>query len=392
MTLNFLEKKKETFILLGIVILIVTLIFWFYFDTLQLGPKTEKPPTTVDKKEKAVAQPSTNVVRKKIGAPAEDQESLPETKTESSDTDTIALAPDNQDEKKPEDKPVDEIADKLADAPSSDTLAPDNQDEKKTEDKPVDEIADKPVDAPSSDTLAPDNQDEKKPEDKPVDEIADKSADAPSSDTPASTDALETEEDGEVVQPSDKTPEEVEAGGEEKASSKDEVDETPVTPDTSELKASSYRIRQPLHPYSIKLSSNRLKNNAQNGVKVFKNDKTDPYVVQMDLGAERGIWWNVYTGHYKTRKDALNILKTLDRPDARIKKLSYANMIDEFSSEEKMAAVYQRLEKQGYEPYVIRDSDKWRLFVGDFLYAEGAAQRSQADLKDAGFTSSIVKR
>ena len=69
---------------------------------------------------------------------------------------------------------------------------------------------------------------------------------------------------------------------------------------------------------------------------MFKNDKMEPYLVKMDLGDERGVWWNVYTGHYRTKQDALDALKTLDMPDARIKKVPYANLIGEFSSEEKM--------------------------------------------------------
>ena len=362
MALNFLEKKKETFILLGVVVLIVSLIAWFYFDTLRLTPKTKKPQTTVNKKEKTVVQPSSNVVRKKIGSPAKDQKSPPEEiKAEPSDADTIALAPDNQDEKAPEDKSTDETV--------------------------AETTADKPADAPSSDTPdTPDSMD---------------ASDEQDADT-----LTEPEEDGKVAQVPDKTPEKddstissgssdknnMEESGDEKPSLKDEVDESPVTPDASELTSSSYRIRQSLHPYAIKLSSNRSKSSAQNGLKVFKNDQMNPYVVQMDLGAERGVWWNIYTGHYKNWEDALNVLKTLDRPDARIKKLSYANFIDEFSSEEKMATVYQRLEKQGYEPYVIQDDGKWSLFVGDFLYAEGAVQRSQADLEKAGFASRTVKR
>jgi hypothetical protein len=356
MALKFLEKKKETFILLGIVVVIVSLIAWFYFDTLRLTPKTEKSQTTVQKKKKTVPQPSAGVVRKKIGTPATEPESPPETstalqpeeiKTEPSDADTITLAPDNQDEKEPEDKSTDEIV--------------------------AETTADKPADAPSSDT--PD----------PVD-----ASDKPDVDTLTAPTDPEPEEDGEVAQTPDKAPKETDVN-----KPSPEEDEAPVTPDTSdasELTASSYRIRQPLHPYSIKLSSNRSKRSAQNGLKVFKNDKMDPYVVQMDLGAERGVWWNIYTGHYKTRQDALNVWKTLERPDTRIKKLSYANLIDEFSSEDKMAAVYQRLEKQGYEPYVIQDTGKWRLFVGDFVYVEGAALRNQADLEKAGFTSRIVER
>jgi len=363
MALNFSEKKKETFILLAIVVFILSLIAWFYFDTLRLTPKTEETQTTVQKETKAAPLPA-KIVHKKIDAPQTDQESPPEIPDEK---ESVSEPSETDPGDKQEDKTVAETtADDPDDASSSDTSEP--------TDAPDDETAD----LPDADTQT----------DKPSD----------SGDAAEHATAL-PEENSEVAQTADKAPEKAE---EETSENKDlqetdkekksPKDETPVTPDMSELTASSYRMRQPLHPYSIKISSNRIKSSAQKGVKVFKNDKTDPYLVKLDLGTERGIWWNVYTGHYKTRKDALDVLKTLDRPDARIKKMSYANLIDEFSSEEEVAAVYQRLEKQGYEPYVIPDSGKWRLFVGDFLDVQGAAERNQAHLEAAGFASQIVKR
>ncbi len=398
MILDFPEKKKETIILLGIVVFILSLIAWFYYDTLRLTPQIEKPQTTVQKDKKAVPQSSTGVVRKKvvrkkIDAPKTGQESpsdtskalQPEEKTASSDADAVASAPANQDEIKSVDEPS----------------KTDPKSEQKDETVAV-TTTDKPADAPSSDASTPiDASDDKMAEPPDAD---DTQTDKPSDpqDAVAHDTAAISEKDGTVAKAPDKAPEKVAEAtdanknlketDEEKPSSEDKVDEILVTPDASELTASSYRMRQPFHPYSIKLSSNRSKSSAQNGVKVLKNDRTDPYLAEMDLGAERGIWWNVYTGHYKTKQDALDMLKTLDMPDARIKKMPYANLIEEFSSEEKMSAVYQRLEKQGYDPYVIWDSGKWRLFVGDFLYAEGAARRSQTHLEDAGFASSIVKR
>jgi len=402
MVLDFPEKKKETIILLAIVFFILSLIAWFFFDTLRLTAKIENPQTAVQTEKKTAPQSSTGVVhkkivRKKIDAPKTGQESpsetstalQPEEKTASSDADTVASAPADQDEI----KSVNE---------SSKT---DPKNEQKDETVAV-TTTDKPADAPSSDASTPiDASDDKMTDPPDADDTQKDKSSEPQDDAVAQDTAAIPEKDSAFTKTPDKTPEKVAAStdanknlkeaDEEKPSPEDEVievHEASLTPDVSELTVSSYQMRQPLHPYSIKLSSNRSKSSAQNGVKVLKNDKIDPYVVQMDLGAERGIWWNVFTGHFKTKQDALNMLKTLDMPDARIKKMPYANLIDEFSSEEKMATVYQHLEQQGYDPYVIRDDSKWRLFVGDFLYAEGAAQRSQKQLEDAGFTSRIVKR
>lgn len=373
MALNFSEKKKETFILLAIVICILSLIGWFYFDTLRLTAKTEKPQTAVQKSKKAAPESSARVVHKKIGAPKTSQESPPETpkalpneiKEAPPDADTVSSPPGNQVDKKPGSE-------------SSETAPKDEQKDKI--------VALTPTDALSSDTLAQTDAD--KPTGKfstPLDAVSENTSQTEKDSTVVAQAPVKTIDKAVAAASVKTTPQ----TGEEKQSSKDE---SPVTSDASEETASSYRMRQPFHPFSIKLSSNRIKSNAQKGLKVFKNDKTDPYLVKLDLGVERGIWWNVYTGHYKTKQDALNAMKTFDMPDARIKKLPYANLIDEFLSEEKMAAVYQRLEKQGYEPYVIRDAGKWRLFVGEFLYIPGAAQRNQAHLEAAGFTSRIVTR
>jgi len=374
MALNFSDKKKETFILLAIVVIILSLIAWFYFDTLRLTPKTEEPQTTVQKKKKPTPPPA-NVVHKKIGAPKTAQESLPESATAlqsenqptQSDNDTVASAPE---------KPNETIT-------VSKTSEIDTEDKQK--EKTVAETTTvKPQDEPSSDTSEPTTvSDDETTNPSTTDTQTDQPSESGDADE---ADAALPEENSEVAQAPNKSFEKTE---EEKPSAENEVS---MAPDASEQTASPYRMRQPLHPYSIKLASNRVKSSALNGMKVFKNDQTMPYLVKMDLGAERGIWWNVYTGHYKTKQDALNALKTLNRTDARIKKLPYANLIGEYSSEEEMAAVYQRLEKQDYEPYVISDGAKWRLFVGDFLDIPGAARRNQAHLEDAGFTSQIVKR
>ncbi len=367
MGLNFI-KKKETIILLVIVIGILALIGWFFLDTLRLTPPE---PKTVENKD---AGGSGRVVRKKIGTPQV------ETSTAAPST-TPTAAPDNVagDENKPLAETVDQ-----PDEPSATT--PEDQPLAKADDAAATEP--KPSDAPEAPSDA-------------------ETGDADQPDEPATKPAI-PEDAEEATQPTDQTPEEdsADAPATEKSDDGQVADaSTPATTDktdtekepessasTSESADMDLRMREPGRPYSIKLASIRQKAHAQQGLKELKNDKTDPFIARLDLGAERGVWWNIYTGHFETKEAALEVWKTLDMPDTHIKKLSYANLIGEFDSQDEMASEYQRLEEKGYHPYVVRDGDKWRLFVGDFLYKEGAAERNQKRLQADGFSGEIVER
>jgi len=57
-------------------------------------------------------------------------------------------------------------------------------------------------------------------------------------------------------------------------------------------------------PYSILLSSCRQKESLKRVLSEYKMIDMEPYVVKADLG-EKGIWWRVFAGHYKTRELAI---------------------------------------------------------------------------------------
>lgn len=56
-------------------------------------------------------------------------------------------------------------------------------------------------------------------------------------------------------------------------------------------------------PYSILLSSCRLKESVQMALAKYRKMNIEPFVVKVDLG-EIGIWWRIYAGHYKNREIA----------------------------------------------------------------------------------------
>jgi hypothetical protein len=161
---------------------------------------------------------------------------------------------------------------------------------------------------------------------------------------------------------------------------------------TSEDVEMVYREREPFHPYSLRISSNRLKKTAQNHYNYYKSKGLSPFFVKLDLG-KNGVWWNLHVGHYKALYEVKKAKKVNKLHDALIKKMQYANLIGEFSSEKEMAIQYRPLEKLGYYPYIIRgEKNTILLFVGDFFRYKGAAERNQKRLKVEDIQSRFVKR
>jgi len=174
----------------------------------------------------------------------------------------------------------------------------------------------------------------------------------------------------------------------EKFPTKSKVAKKPASEDMD----MAYRERKPFHPYSLRISSNRLKKTAQSHYNYYKNKGLSPFFVRLDLG-QNGVWWNLHVGHYKTQDEAEKVKKANKLRDALIKKMSYANLIGEFTSKKEMEVQFQSLEKSGYYPYIIRGhKNTILLFVGDFFEQKGAAERNQKRLTAEGIKSRFVKR
>ena len=62
------------------------------------------------------------------------------------------------------------------------------------------------------------------------------------------------------------------------------------------------------NPYSILLSSCRLKESVQFVIAKYRKMNIEPFVVKVDFG-ENGIWWRIYAGQYKNR-DLANLKKS----------------------------------------------------------------------------------
>ncbi|MCK4828673.1 SPOR domain-containing protein, partial [bacterium] len=132
------------------------------------------------------------------------------------------------------------------------------------------------------------------------------------------------------------------------------------------------------HAYSLILSSCRQKKSAIKAlVNLRRNGFSPLFIGKLNLG-ERGVWWVVYMGHYKSREEARKIREELRlTDDAIIKKTPYANLIGIFSSRKEMEEMCRRLKKLGYFPYTIEmEKDMYQLLVGGHVtMKEAKAQR-----------------
>jgi cell division septation protein DedD len=146
-----------------------------------------------------------------------------------------------------------------------------------------------------------------------------------------------------------------------------------------------------LYPYSIQLSSCRSRDSAYEVFRNYQKDGLIPYIVQEDLGKDE-VWWRVFVGHYKTRKEALRAKKEYDLSASIVKKTPYSNLINVFSSEIEAKDNLSRLQHLGYSTYIVRSDEKtFRLVEGAFATRQKAIKHKLA-LQSKGIENQVVKR
>jgi cell division septation protein DedD len=145
------------------------------------------------------------------------------------------------------------------------------------------------------------------------------------------------------------------------------------------------------HPYSIMLSSCRLPQSARKVVSDYQKAGFQPYIVKVkfDNGDE---WLRVLTGHYRTRREALNVKKERQLSAAIVKKTPYTNFIGTFAAQEAMQEDLNRLRKLGYSPYFLKTQNgRYELVVGAFVTKEGA-ENQRKELQTKGIQNQVIKR
>lgn len=145
------------------------------------------------------------------------------------------------------------------------------------------------------------------------------------------------------------------------------------------------------HPYSIMLSSCRLPQSARKIVSDYKKAGLRPYVVKVKF--ENGDeWLRVLTGHYQTRREAIQAKKDQQLSKAIVKRTPYTNLIGTYGSLDEMQADLQQVKTLGYSPYFLQTpAGQFKLLVGAFVTEKGA-QNQQAELQAKGIQSTVVIR
>jgi hypothetical protein len=162
--------------------------------------------------------------------------------------------------------------------------------------------------------------------------------------------------------------------------------EKPV-PDHSEL----LEAKTLSYPYSIYLGSYGNNATVKKAASDYEEMGLSPYWVELDLG-DKGIWFRLFAGYFQKRGDADEFINTEQIPGADSKKTPYANLIGIYTSEEELKIQKEALERLGYSPYVISDTENvYRLYVGVFSQKQRAEEQG-VELSLKGIKSQVVER
>jgi len=150
--------------------------------------------------------------------------------------------------------------------------------------------------------------------------------------------------------------------------------------------------RKPIRfPYSVMTGSFRTFQLVTKQICFLKKQDLEPWWTRVDLG-ERGIWFRVCVGHFRSARKARDFKKTCNLKASKVIKTAYTNKIGDFNSKEEIEKQMRSLRKAGYSPYIIEDPQEGlRLLIGAYVTEQGAMQMARV-LKDAGIIGEVVLR
>jgi hypothetical protein len=145
------------------------------------------------------------------------------------------------------------------------------------------------------------------------------------------------------------------------------------------------------YQYSVYLGSFRTITKVKEASDRYFEMGLSPYWVKLDL-EDKGIWFRLFAGYFQTREEADEFIKKRKIKGAESRRIRYANLIGFYTSKEEIERQKAILEKLGYSPYIISDTEKnFRLFLGAF-YQRIRAERQNTHLANNGIPSQLVER
>ena len=144
-------------------------------------------------------------------------------------------------------------------------------------------------------------------------------------------------------------------------------------------------------PYSVYLGSYKTTERADQAISQYKNKGVAGYWVEVDLGA-KGVWYRVFTGHFRDKKEAQAFIAQKGLKDGEVKKTRYAAQIGVYVTKDDLRKESLDLSRLGFSPYVIEaEGGEAHLYVGAF-YTKAGAEKQRTKLASKGIKSRVVER
>ena len=160
---------------------------------------------------------------------------------------------------------------------------------------------------------------------------------------------------------------------------------------TTRYNESSSLKKRASHPYSILLASCRLEESAQTVYLNYKKTGLAPYIVKVELSQNK-VWFRIFAGQYKTRKEALGVIKKYDLSASLVLKTPYTNLIGIFSSQDEARDISSLLQRLGYSPYFVKETENSFLLVVGAFMTRNKADMQGLELQLEGVPNQIIKR
>lgn len=163
------------------------------------------------------------------------------------------------------------------------------------------------------------------------------------------------------------------------------------TPEAAGPDRKALATKAPSLPYSVFLGSFKDLEGVQKAVSAFQKTGISAYWFPIDLG-EKGIWYRIFSGCFKTREEAEAFIQEKRIPDASSRQTPHAALAGVYRTPEELETVIARLVKLGYGPYVIRQEDgSSYLYVGAY-FQKAQAEALVAELAGKGIQSRPAER
>ena len=144
------------------------------------------------------------------------------------------------------------------------------------------------------------------------------------------------------------------------------------------------------YPYSVYLGSFSTIKKVKKASAYYSEMGLSSYWTKVDLG-KKGIWFRLFTGWFKTKKEADEFIKIRQIKDAESKQTKYTILIGIYTSEEEFDKQKNILEKLEYSPYFMSEANVYRLYVGAFDQ-KSKAEEQNSELANNGIPARLVER